>query len=138
MQLPRPGLGGEVPARAAFHSPHLSLLPIPLARPLPDLFQRFLLPGEASTPHPVSPVRIPLHQSIPSLPEHAALSTRLEKPLGAGMGAQRVLTQRVLLLGAQDDGLVRRLPVQAELVAVVAAVARGPGPAVTWDAEEKG
>lgn len=34
----------------------------------------------------VSPVRIPLHQSIPSLPEHAALSTPLEKPLGAGMG----------------------------------------------------
>lgn len=86
MQLPRPGLGGDVPARTAFHSPHLSLLPIPLARPLPDLFQGFLLPGEASTPHPVSPVRIPLHQSTPSLPEHAALSTPLEKPLGARMG----------------------------------------------------
>lgn len=33
--------GGDVPARAAFHSPHHSLLPIPLARPLPDSTQGF-------------------------------------------------------------------------------------------------
>lgn len=78
--------GGDVPARAEFHSPHLSLLPIPLARPLPDVFQGFSAAWQGFNTSPTSPVGIPLHPaSIPSLPEHSALSTALEKPLGAGM-----------------------------------------------------
>lgn len=52
--------------------------------------------------------------------------------MGPGARARLFLTQRDPLLGAQGDGLVRRLLVQAELVAVVPTAGRRRGPDVIW------
>lgn len=86
MQLPRPGLGGGCASEGCISQPTSLPASDPASQAVTRPFPRVSAAWRGFNTSSVSPVRIPLHQSIPSLPEHAALSTPLEKPLGAGMG----------------------------------------------------